>query len=180
VVARLVRGKGIDDAMRTLVRLQRQWPEAHIKVLGDGPERSALIAQAASLGLGTSVQFAGHIPQRQLFAEMAAAEACLLLSHKPGERLPNAVKEAMACGSVPVVADCPGMSELITDGLNGRIVPPHDPEAASAALFDVLSNPIRRDAMAAAAQATVRDRFSSMASMGKYILLWREACARNQ
>lgn len=175
LAARLVPGKGVDDAISALSLLRRSLPAAHLVVLGDGPERGRLHAHAHALGLADCVEFAGHIPQQRLFAEMSCAEAFVLLSHKDGERLPNAVKEAMAIATVPVVADSPGMSELITHGVDGMIVPPRDPGAAAAALLAVLSDPARRGEMAAAAQATVRGKFSAVAAMREYIHVWRQA-----
>lgn len=175
VAARLIAGKGVDDAIRALAIQRASMPEAHLTVLGDGPEMPRLRALADSLGVADAVRFAGHVPHQRVFDELATAEACLLLSHKPGERLPNAVKEAMACGAVPVVADGPGMDELIRDGIDGRIVAPHDPQAAAAALAAVLGDAGVRERMGAAALDAVRQRFDAGRAMRGYVEIWRAA-----
>jgi glycosyltransferase involved in cell wall biosynthesis len=58
------------------------------------------------------------------------------------EGMPNVVLEALACG-LPVIAfDCPhGVSEIVRDGVNGRLLPPEDVPALTAALVDVLRDP---------------------------------------
>jgi glycosyltransferase involved in cell wall biosynthesis len=66
---------------------------------------------------------------------------------------PTTVLEAMALG-VPVVASAAGgIPELLTDGVEGRLVPPGDPQQLSAAIYQVVNDPSRRQAMGMAGRA---------------------------
>jgi glycosyltransferase involved in cell wall biosynthesis len=64
-----------------------------------------------------------------------------------GDCMPQAVTEAIACG-LPVVATSVGsIPEMVTDGVNGHLVPPHDPRALHQALTRLVDNPRLRHLM---------------------------------
>jgi len=78
----------------------------------------------------------------------------------PGEGLPQALLEAMALG-IPVVASAVGgNAELVTDGVDGLLVPPRQPAAFARALAALLADPARRAALGEAGRRTVRERFT--------------------
>ena len=103
-VARLIPSKRMDAVIEAFARTAVSPPDASLVVFGDGPERVRLEALARERGLSRRVEFRGHRPQAEVFAELARAGAFVMLSTKESERLPNVVKEAMAAGCVPVVA----------------------------------------------------------------------------
>ncbi|MGN7930392.1 glycosyltransferase [Sphingopyxis sp. 22461] len=134
-------------------------PHERLVMLGEGPERGALQALAASLGIADRVDMPGFVANP--FAVVARAQAYAMPSNAEG--FPNGLVEAMACG-VPVVAtNCAsGPSEILAgrsrDAISGRIdvdsgalVPTDDVEAFAAALVDVLAEP-RRSACGAKAR----------------------------
>ncbi|KTE01733.1 glycosyltransferase [Sphingopyxis sp. H038] len=134
-------------------------PRERLVILGEGPERGALQALAASLGIADRVDMPGFVANP--FAVVARAQAYALPSNAEG--FPNGLVEAMACG-IPVVAtNCAsGPSEILAgrsrDAISGRIdvdagalVPTDDVEAFAAALVDVLAEP-RRSACGAKAR----------------------------
>lgn len=103
-----------------------------VVILGEGPERDALMHVAAEAGLSERVFLPGRLPNP--FAVMANAEIFALSSNAEG--FPNALVEAMALG-VPVVAtDCPsGPSEILADARRGEI------NSATLAAYGVLTPP---------------------------------------
>ena len=134
-------------------------PRERLVILGEGPERGALQALAASLGIADRVDMPGFVANP--FAVVARAQAYAMPSNAEG--FPNGLVEAMACG-IPVVAtNCAsGPSEILAgrsrDAIGGRIdvdsgalVPTDDGEAFAAALGDVLAEP-RRSACGAKAR----------------------------
>ena len=157
-VGRLSREKGHADLLRALSRLAETDPALKFKavVVGDGPERAALEAEAASLGLKERVIFAGHADDVRPF--YAAADASALPSHSEGS--PLALLEAMAAG-LPVVATAVGgVPEVAADGETALLVPARDPRAFAAALSRVLSDDALARALAADASVRVASDFS--------------------
>ena len=91
------------------------------------------------------------------------------------EAMPLTVLEAMAAG-LPVVATSVGdIARMVEDGVTGRLVPPHQPEALAGALEPLLRNVELRRAMGRAARQTVNDRFNLSGAAAALDLLYREA-----
>ena len=116
---------------------QTQAVQCHI--LGDGPGRSALERQIASLGLGDRVQLHGGQPQAQLGDWYRAADLVVLPSLSEG--VPNVLLEAISCGTPFVASQVGGIPE-IADPNRDRLVPPRQSRALAAAIQERLSTTI--------------------------------------
>lgn len=95
-------------------------PDGTLLIAGEGPERGALTAQIASLGLGDRVRLLGSVPHGDLPQLLAAADVMALASSSEG--LANAWVEALACGTPIVITDAGGAGEVVTAPAYGRIV----------------------------------------------------------
>lgn len=126
------------DVLLEAVRLINDASPCRLIVLGEGPERAALIQLCKAHEITDRVDFIGFV--RNPFAMMARASAFVLSSRWEG--LPTVLIEAMACG-VPVIAtDCPsGPREILEDGRWGRLVPVENPRALARAIQQTLSEP---------------------------------------
>jgi glycosyltransferase involved in cell wall biosynthesis len=134
-VGRLTRQKGVHDLLDALARLKRAGLSIDLTVVGDGPERAALKAQAIALGL--PVMFTGFVPPERVFDHLAGKRIFILPSVNEGLGL--AVAEALALG-VPVVATrSGGIPDLMRDPEAGALVPPGNPGALAEAIKMVLS-----------------------------------------
>jgi glycosyltransferase involved in cell wall biosynthesis len=92
------------------------------------------------------------------------------------EGMPNALMEAMAA-KLPVVASAvDGIAELITDGVDGWLVPPADPVTLEAALNKVLNDTHRSEEMGLLARQTVIEKFSPTAMVDAYERILTQAC----
>jgi glycosyltransferase involved in cell wall biosynthesis len=115
-----------------------------------GPAARELVRR---YGLEDSVTFSG--PVTDVPGILGAADLLVQPSHFEAQGL-SAV-EALACG-VPVIAsNVGGLPEFVSDGRNGRLVPPGDPPALAAALRELITDVAQRTRLAAAARASVRD-----------------------
>jgi glycosyltransferase involved in cell wall biosynthesis len=81
----------------------------------------------------------------------------LQLSHVEG--FPNSILEAMASGKAVLCTKVGAVSDLVTDGVNGFTVPPHNPGEAYKKLLVLIEDQSFRLTMAKNAEETVRDRF---------------------
>ena len=69
------------------------------------------------------------------------------------------IAEAMAVGNAVVSTDCGGVRYMVEDGETGRVVPIDDPSALSDALYDVLADTQRLEAMMSRGRSVARERF---------------------
>ncbi len=124
-VGRLMRQKGVDVLLRAFARIHAVQPEAHLTVVGDGPDRAGLEALARDLGLEDAVTFAGFVSNP--YPLMAKAALFVLASRYEG--FPNVVIEALACGTAVVATDCPGANrDILFASEGGFLAPMEDPE----------------------------------------------------
>ena len=172
---RLTRKKGMHEVLRVFRILRERWPDASLVILGDGPERGALESARSTLGLDGAVEFLGHVSHERVVEEMAKAEVFMLLSRSEGERLPNVVKEGMACGCVCVTTPTPGIDELVEHGVNGYVVGQEDVERAASIIDTVFAGRVDTDAIATRARARIVEAFDLHETAPRYLDLWRRA-----
>ena len=121
-------------ARQVLARL----PRALFVVIGGGPRQTELEALAAELGIAGRVKFLGM--RRDVPQILPSLDLSVLASHPRVETLPLSQMEAMSLG-IPVVATRVGaLHELVSDGVEGRLVPPGDPDALAGAMLALLSD----------------------------------------
>ncbi len=154
-VARLAPWKGVAGVIRALAQVQREFPSARLIVVGDGPERSALEREAASLG--DAVLFVGTQPPDRVRLYLRAADVFVLFSTYEG--LPHTVIEAMQVGAPVIVSDAGGNIEVVTHGESGWVVPKDDETALAISIIEVLRDPVLAASRAQAASVML-NRFS--------------------
>lgn len=159
------------DLVEVLARVRRELP-ARLVLVGDGPERAAVAARAAALGVADQVAFAGPLP---LVADLLRdADAFVLPS--ASESFGVAALEALSCG-VPVFAyRVGGLPEVVADG-TGALVEPFDVAALAAALLAALRQPDRRAALARAARAHAVAHFARDPAVARYEAAYRQILA---
>lgn len=146
-VANLRSNKGYPDLVAAAATVAAAHPEARFVAVGQGPMLAELEAARDAAGLGDRLRFLGY--RADATRLVSGFDVFCLASHHEG--LPLAVMEALALG-VPVVAtDVGGLSEVVTDGADGRLVPAHRPDLLAAALGELLGDPALRRRLAAGA-----------------------------
>jgi glycosyltransferase involved in cell wall biosynthesis len=118
-------------------------PGHRARILGDGPERDAVRAEVARLGLTDRVEVPGFVDAAEVAEAMATASCLLLPSVREGYGL--VVVEAARLGTPSVVVAAPDNAavELVEDGVNGVVAPDGSPEALAAAVR--AAEPLRAD-----------------------------------
>jgi GalNAc-alpha-(1->4)-GalNAc-alpha-(1->3)-diNAcBac-PP-undecaprenol alpha-1,4-N-acetyl-D-galactosaminyltransferase len=144
-VGRLLAKKGFSDLIEALAKLGQPAAGWSLMVVGDGSERVELEAQAARLGVGDRVVFAGTHPEP--WELLANASIFVLCSQHEG--YPNALLEAMASGCAVVAADCRyGPSEMIEHQVSGLLYPVGDVDRLARHLDALVRDPAMRLSLA--------------------------------
>jgi glycosyltransferase involved in cell wall biosynthesis len=156
-VGRLAAVKGVPVLFRALTQVARQCSEVKLTLIGDGPERARLEAEAHSMGLGGMVHFAGYRSQIEVAEALAGADVLVLPSFAEG--LPVVLMEAMAA-RLPVVATrIAGVPELVEHGISGLLVSPGDANALAEAIARLLGDAALRVQIGAAGRVKVLAEF---------------------
>ncbi len=169
-VGRLHAQKALGDLLDATARLGDRHPDLRVAVVGEGPERPALEAQRARLGLDEIVTLVGAQPDGPSW--MAAADVVVMCSTWEGS--PLVVAEALQLGR-PLVATAVGDVPLVVrDGETGRLVPPSAPARLAAALGDLLDDPAGAERMAGAGRVLAAECYSPPALVGAVVAVYEE------
>lgn len=158
-ISNLIALKGIDDNIRALWLLKEQhgidrW---QYSVVGDGPEKERLTALVKTLSLNDHVHFIGRLPYRDSMRVVAEADIFSLPSW--GEAFGIVYLEAMARMKPTIGCFDNGAADIITNGIDGLLVPPKDPTSLAIALKRLIENPQLRKELGQHARLTA-ERFS--------------------
>lgn len=169
-VGRLTARKGQHHLIAALAMLPRE--ECPLLVLvGEGEEEGRLRRQAADQGVG--VVFTGA---RSDAASLPQAFDLFVLASSI-ETMPLTVLEAMAGGAPVLATDIYGLPEMVEDGVTGRLVPPGDAHALSAAIRTLLAAPETLSAMGTAGRRRYEELFTSQGMAERTARVYLEALA---
>ena len=147
-IGRLVEQKNHALFLDAAARLAQRLPDARFVIVGDGPLRLWLEAQARDRGIADRVTFAGE----RLDVDVVLRGASLFWLTSRWEGMPNVVLEALASGVPVVAADVGGTRELIHAGVDGFVVRADDPQAFVEPSLALLTDATRWARCAAAAR----------------------------
>lgn len=135
-IGRLVQPKGFDCLLNAVAKLKNETID--LVILGEGPLRAQLVAQATGLGIRERVHMPGFVSDP---LSVLKKSSLFVLSSR-WEGFGNVIVEALSTG-IPVVAtDCSGAPrELLQNGKLGHLVPTDDPDALAAAITEALVFP---------------------------------------
>jgi colanic acid/amylovoran biosynthesis glycosyltransferase len=168
----LIWRKGYEYALTAIRRLIDSGVDATYEIIGEGDksERQRILYTIDDLGLTGAVKLAGDLKPGSVRERLQGADVFLLSSLSEG--ISNAVLEAMSCG-VPVVAtDCGGMTEAVTDGVEGFVTPVRDADNMGEALIALGRNELLRHRMGAAARQRVLRDFTLRRQIDQWVELY--------
>jgi glycosyltransferase involved in cell wall biosynthesis len=145
--------KGFDRLIDAFASVAPEHPDWTLKIFGHGPLEEQLRARVARVGMEQQILLPGLAGD--MAEEFRGASVFALSSIHEG--LPMALAEAMACGLACVAFDCAGgVRELVTDGVDGLLVPPRDVAALAGGLRAVIEDEGLRRRLGTAARVSVR------------------------
>jgi glycosyltransferase involved in cell wall biosynthesis len=168
-VGRLAPEKGLDVLIDAWPEVRARHPGARLLLVGEGPERPALAARIAELGLAAAINLPGAMADPAPLLRMA--DLFVLPSREEGMSV--ALLEAMALG-VPIVASAiVGNRRLVVDGVHGRLAPPDDPGALAGIILDQWAHFDRARGMARAGRQRVSEEYSIAVVARQHLELFR-------
>ncbi|WP_218092952.1 glycosyltransferase [Paenibacillus solanacearum] len=183
-VGRLVEKKGPDLLIRAFRQVHRQFPEARLIMIGDGRMKAKLQQLSRSLRLEKHIVFTGALPHQEVAVQLEKAHLFCLPSKKDRtgnqEGIPNALKEAMACG-LPVISTFhAGIPELIEDGVSGHLVAENNSQKLAAKLIQVLRHPETWQQLGRQARSKVETEFNRKGQIAKLEQLFDRIIAAHE
>lgn len=163
--------KAVDVLIDAAPRVLSELPEARVAIVGDGPLREQLAAQAARLGLDREPRFA-FLPFRAPAARYLAAMDLYVLP-SAWEAFPIGVLEAQACGVPQLATDVGGTAEAVNSD-TGRLVPARDPAALAREMCELLGDFELRRSMSDASRVRHAARFTVERMLAGTADLYRE------
>ncbi len=152
-VTRLSPQKAPLDFVIAAAGVAEKRPAVHFVIVGDGPLRAEVEAEIAARSLTDRVHLTGL--RRDVPDLMHSFDIFALSSLWEG--LPRVLPQAMAAG-LPIVATAvDGNTEAVTDGVNGLLTPPGDPQAMAVALLRLLEDPALARKMGEAGRARAEE-----------------------
>jgi len=149
-------------------------------LVGDGPDRPAVLAEAADLAAAGVVAFpaggtevVGHI--RGSHVGLLVTDPAVL-----AEGCSNSIMEYMACDLPVVCTNSGGCREIVRDGESGLLIPPRDPAALAGSLTYLRKHPSVCATMGAAGRARIEQEFTVRRMVDEYARAYEEAIARRR
>ena len=169
-VGRLVYYKGFEHLIRAMAQVNGQ-----LLIVGEGPRRAQLAAEAERAGVAARVTFLGDVSREQLIDTYHAADVFVLPSIARSEAFGIVQLEAMACGKPVVNTRIESGAPFVSiDGKTGLTVEPASPAALVAALNRLLDDAALRERYGAAGARRVREHFNRDVMVDRTLKLYRQ------
>ncbi len=165
-VGRLDEQKDFDTLILAFAKIAEKYPDWALEIWGEGPERKKLENLRDKLGLSERISFPGF---SENIKEIMAYSGLFVLSSR-FEGFPNALLEAMACGTPVISTKCPcGPSEIVTHEQDGFLVSVGDVESLAKTIERLLEDETLRNELGNNA-CKVRDQFHP----DRIMTMWEE------
>lgn len=156
-VGRLVRDKGINELVEVFSRLNIQYPNTRLLLVGPYEEKLDPLEQKTLIEINSNKAIETVGVQKDVRPWLAASDAFVFPSYREG--FPNVVIEAGAMGLPSIVTDINGSREIIIEGKNGTIIPPRNTDALYQAMKSFIEEADKCAEMASSARALIMSRY---------------------
>ncbi len=176
LAARMLWDKGVDEFVNAARLLKSEKRNLQFVLAGNPdpgnpafiPEKTLLEWQASGL-----VEWLGHV--EDMPAVLAGADIVALPSYREG--LPKSLIEAAACARPLITTDVPGCREVVTDGVDGLLVPAHDAMSLARAIARLQDDPALARRLGQAARAKALAKFDERVVIARTLAVYDEVAA---
>ncbi len=178
-VGRLIENKGGKYLIRAMSEVQKEMPEVELVVIGDGPDRTELIAEAKTRlrryrFLGTQSH---HVVRQWMNRARVVAQPSVTLESGASEGLPMVLCEALAMGTPIVSSHTAGIPELVVDKESGLLVPERQWQALAANIAMLLKHDALWDMFSTAGRKRVQTAFNLQRQCEKLDAIYQDVVA---
>lgn len=162
-VGRLVNRKGADLLLESFREVSRTYPDAHLDIVGDGPELASLRQMCKNLQIESNVEFRGILVGAPLYQCYADCDVFVMPSRSSKDDIEGfgtVFIEAGLFGKPAVGTMTGGITEAIQDGKTGLLVPENDAVALTHAILRILGDQSFAKSLGVAAQERVMSEFT--------------------
>ncbi|MEW6614142.1 MAG: glycosyltransferase family 4 protein [Thermodesulfobacteriota bacterium] len=155
-IGRMVWQKGFEYLIEAASNVIKEYPEARFLIVGEGPLKGKLKVKSKELRVEDKVIFTGF--RTDIKEVLSAIDIIVIPSLLEG--FPMITLEAMAMAKPIIATNINGITEQITDGINGILIPPKNPSAIAQAIITLINNREKAKEMGLAARKKVEEEFS--------------------
>jgi len=162
------------SAEKGLTTLLRAWaclPDLQLQIMGDGPLRSSVEAEAERL---PNVTILGFHERPQVLEAMKSA-ACLIMPSEWYEGFPMTLVEAMACGTPIVASDLGSLHELVQEGVTGTRFAPGDPRHLAEKVRALMSSPDGNAALRSRVRSAYEETYTAAKNYSHLMNIYERA-----
>lgn len=177
MASRLLYEKGVPEFVHAAGIVAERLPNVRFLLAGEpdaGNRRSIEAAHLRDLRTLGAVKFLGF--REDIRAVLAVSDIVVHPTYYP-EGIPRILIEAAAMGKPVVSTTTPGVTEIVTNGVNGLVVPPRDVQATAGAIEALLRDPGLRRSCGAAGRRLVEERFDDRRVSERHMQMYRAAWA---
>jgi len=158
-VGHLRNQKGAAYLIKAAPEILKRFPKTRFLIIGPGPERTALLQLAISLGVAGNIRFIPYIENEKIPA-LYALSTIFTLPSIWSEPFGRVIIEAMAVGTPVIATAVGGVPEIIEHEKNGILVPPRDPATLAESTISLLEDPKNRARIGEQERATVNAKYT--------------------
>lgn len=162
---------GFPELFQAFAKIADEFPQTHLLIVGDGPERARYEKMVMELGIQGRVEFVGYVENTRLSVYLNQMDLFVLPSHQ--ESFGVAAIEAQACG-IPVIANgIGGLPEVVQDGETGILLPNNHPDTIYEAIKKLILNKELRIKMGMKGVQFVKEHYNWIENANRMIHLYQ-------
>jgi glycosyltransferase involved in cell wall biosynthesis len=135
--------RGIDIAVRSMIEVIKEVPNAHLLLIGDGRGRKKIEELVSALNLKEVVSLTGWVNFRYIPTYLDASDVCIIpyrRNEHTDTTVPHKIFQYMAMAKPVIVSDCKPLRRIVEETKCGLVVPPEDPESLAKAVVQQYRN----------------------------------------
>jgi len=181
-VGRLIEEKGIADLLQAMTTIRRDFPDAHLVLVGEGQDREKFHQMTRKLGIADNVTFAGWVDTQDIVKYYKIADMFIGPSRPNkaggGEAQGLTFVEAMLTGTPVIATRVGGIVDAVIHEETGLLVAPHAPQEIAAAVSRLWRHPDLTKKLRQQARKMAQERFTRLASARAFSGLFQQVLSR--